>query len=360
MADKVQMINNNDITVLEAILHVIDNKNSDTPEYSDLLIDITDEKVKAFLKKHIIDSLKDDKILKAKFNLSTTNVVFESFKKVMQEPSSSVEQSKILTAHLFKFMVKRNISGGCLIISKYKDENDNIFLAILKMDYNDITLHERKTIDGKILNALITRDNALPSMKQKLQKCAFIKEYNIENSYDILILDKQPNKTDEDVALFFYKYFLDCTLCNDIKTNTANFFKKSCSFITEVYSDDPIKAKDKLAILYNTLKSSEVFNAVTFAELTFNDSEEIKNKYIQDVFVKNDLVFETQIDKEYVKNKLKRIQLNVVEGIEINVDSHILDDENVFKLDESEEKLGTYNISIKNVHLEEKWIKRKR
>jgi hypothetical protein len=360
MAERVQMINFTEIIVLEAILHVIDNKNSETPEYSDLPIDVKDEKVYIFLKKHIIDSLKDDKTLKAKFNINTGNVVLDSYNKIIGEPESFVEQSKIITEHLFKFMVKRNISGGCVIISKYMDEKQNVFLAILKMDYNDAIIHEKKKIDGKTLNALIPRTNGLPPINRKLQKCAFIKNYSEENAYDLLVLDKQPNKTDEDVALFFYKYFLDCYFCNDIKTNTASFFRRTSNFIVDTYNDDPIKAKEKLSMLYSTFKSNDIFNVNAFAEIAFGNNGELKEKYIQEVVIKNDMVLETPIDKDFVEKKLKKVQLVASEGIEISVDSDVFDDDDVFDMVKSEENPGTYNISIKNVHLIGKWLKRKR
>lgn len=360
MSDRIQIMNVNDISILEAILHIVDNKNSGEPEYSDLTIDISDEKVNIFIKRHIMESLKDDKILKAKFNNIESNIVLQCYKKMMDEPTSFVEQSKIITNFLFKFMLNRNISSGCLILAKYKDERGNIFLGILKMDNNDIYIHERKKVGDKILNALVQRGNGLPSIKQKLQKCAFIKAYDPEDSYNLLLLDKQPNKTDEEVAVFFYRYFLDCTLCDNIKTNTVEFFKKTTKFITENYNSEPLKAKEKLAIFHSSLKSNDVFNAKTFAEFAFGDDEEIKIKYIQEVVIKNDMVFETQIDKTYVENKLRKIQLIAIEGIEINIDTHLFEDENVFGVTESGEKPGTYNITIKNVHLEGRGIKIKR
>lgn len=360
MPDKIQIMNVEDISIIEAILHIVDNKNSEAPDYSDLTLDISDKSTNLFLKHHIIDSLQDDKILKAKFNVKTTNIILGCFNTILSEPNNFVDQSKLITEHLFKFMVKRNISGGCLIVTKYKDEKENIFLAILKMDNNNIYTHERKTVGNKNLNALIQRENGLPPIKQKLQKCAFIKQYDSANIYDLLILDKQPNKTDEDVALFFYRYFLDCTLCADIKLNTIEFFKKSSKFITWAYNDEPLKAKEKLSILYSTLKSNDVFNAKTFAELAFGDDEKIKQKYIEEVVIKNDLVFETTIDKQYVENKLKKVRVVAIEGIEINLDTHLFEDENVFGISESDEKPGTYNILIKNVHLEGSSIKRKR
>lgn len=360
MPDRVQMSNFTDITILDAILHIIDNKNNENPEYSNLALNIEEQKVNFYLKKHIIDALRDDKIAKAKFNVEPENFVLERVKESLNNLDSFVEESKRITLHLFQFMVRRNISAGSLILCRYRDSSNNICYAILKMDYNDYFVFERTEVDGVQVINLVPRSNGLPQTKQKLQKCAFIKAYDPQNEYDLLILDRQPNQTDEEIAVFFYKSFLNCTLCNDIRRNTSEFFNKSRVFITEAYNDDPVKAMEKLKILYSSLRSSDTFNANSFAEFAFGDDEEKKNRYIEEVVIKNDLVFESAIDKAYIEKQLDKITLKAVEGIEINMESHLLEENNTFKIDESTEVPGTYNITIRNIHLEGKNFKKKR
>ncbi len=113
-------------------------------------------------------------------------------------------------------------------------------------------------------------------------------------------------------------------------------------------------------MLYSTFKSNDIFNVNAFAEIAFGNNGELKEKYIQEVVIKNDMVLETPIDKDFVEKKLKKVQLVASEGIEISVDSDVFDDDDVFDMVKSEENPGTYNISIKNVHLIGKWLKRKR
>lgn len=360
MTDRVQLVNFTDITILDAILHIIDNKNNDKSELSDICLDIEDQKVGFFLKKHVMDSLRDDKITKAKFNTAQRNIVLESCKTIFTDRNSFISESKEITKHLFSFMVSRNISEGSLIVCRYKDNSDNICIALLKLDYNDYYIFERKVRDGKAFNDLISKPNGLPSIKQKLQKCAFIKEYDTDNEYDLLILDRQPNSTDEDIAKFFYKSFLDSTLCDNIRINTAAFFNKSQKYIIDTYSDEPVIAMQKLSILYSCLKSNNVFNANNFAELVFGEDEEKKNNYLQEVIIKNDLVIESPIDKGYVEKRLKKVQLVAAEGIEISIESHLLDNEEKFMFEESEEIPGTYNVTFKNIHIDAKGIRKKR
>jgi hypothetical protein len=364
MTEKVQMTNVTDVFIEKAILHVIDNSKEGQLELSDLPFDITPEKVNNFLKKHFIDSLRDDKIRKAKFNFNPENIVKNSCMTIINDNSINddifVEQSQVIAQYLYKFMIKGNISPGCLIVCKYKDNNGNPCISLMKMDYNDYYVYSKTKVGNKYRNDLIPRTNALPSIKQKLQKCAFVKEYNRDNTYDLIVLDKQPNKQEEEVALFFYSYFLDCTFCNDITSNTKAFFQKTYSFIREEYGQDPLIAKEKIGLLYNTMKSSDVFNANSFAELAFAESQSIKEKYLEEVIRKNDLEYESQIDKNYVENKLKRINITSTEGIEISLDSTVMDDKNTFQIEESTEMPGAYNIYIRNIHVNGKDFKLRR
>jgi hypothetical protein len=361
--DAIQMTVVSEIKINQAILHVVDNTKDGKLELSDLPLDITPEKVNHFLRKHILDSLKDDKIKKAKFNLTPTNVVKNSCTAIIEDTKLEevfVENSRLLAQNLYKYMTRGSISPGCLIICKYFDEKNNPCVSIMKMDYNEYYVHSSSKVGNKVRNNLIPQTNGLPSIKQKLQKCAFIKEYKAENSYDLIVLDKQQqqaNKQEEEVAQFFYKYFLDCAFCKDIRSNTKNFITKSCAFIKEMYSDDPVKAKEKINLLQQTMRSAETFNANTFAEIAFSESEDIKEKYLEEVIKKNDLVYESQIDKDYVEKKFTKIVFSSDEGIEISLDSAIMEDKNTFLMEESKEVQGTYNIFIKNIHVTGKDIK---
>ncbi|WP_165000289.1 nucleoid-associated protein [Anaerophilus nitritogenes] len=352
MVEEIKMKNFGDIYIKSAILHIIDNKQDDKPELSDLELDLSSEKSYDFLKSHIKESLLDSKNLKAKFNDPSENSVLKCYNNIVNDEKNFVDASKKITERLFKFMGKK-ASNGCLIVCSYKDEKSNEFLAILKMDYNNYYIFERITTnEGKMYNKLITKSDGLPSIKEKLQKCAFIKMYNDNNEYDLLVLDKQRKRYHEDdVSQFFYKFFLNCNFNDNIRKNTKNLLKYTKKFIEKTYGSDPVLAKEKISILYDTFNSSKTFNAKNFSQLVFEE-EEIKEKFIEEVIMKNDLEIETEIDNGYTKNKTNQISYKATEGLEIKVPAKLVKDKKVFEIKKSQDNPGTYNISIKNIHLD--------
>jgi hypothetical protein len=122
-----------------------------------------------------------------------------------------------------------NISSGDLVTCLYEAENypAQKFLSIIKIDPSEIFLHETKLDEhGQPYVDLQLQPDALPTTKEKLQKCAFIRPMNPRpDDYDMLLLDRQTGAIQGlQVARFFIHDFLDAELAHDTQTRTRKLY----------------------------------------------------------------------------------------------------------------------------------------
>ena len=200
----------NSIILHKVIIHVLD-KSMDKPLLADYEQEITEE-IHELLEKHIVRSLKDDDNRIAKF-ISGPNTVRDHCDSMLYYPENFIDSSKKIADHLFNAMKRHGNTSSCdLVICIYSVENVK-YIALLKMDYRKSYAHNVEVIDTMFKISIKTNDIGLPQKGQKLQKCAFIKLYEANEDYDLIILDKQHSSDEEDeVANFFGKEFLNSNI----------------------------------------------------------------------------------------------------------------------------------------------------
>lgn len=100
-------------------------------------------------------------------------------------------------------------------------------IAILKMDYVKNFTHEIEFVDDKIGIGIVPQAAGLPGSGQKIQKAAFIKPIKEEDTYNLMVLDKQKKSKEEDEygANYFINSFLGCTIVANERDMTKTFLK---------------------------------------------------------------------------------------------------------------------------------------
>lgn len=335
----------NSVAIHRVIVHVLD-KNLEEPLLTDFEQKINEE-IHDLLEKHIVRSLKDDENRIAKF-ISGPNIVRDCCDAMLYHSDLFIEESKKIARHLFHSMKRHgNTSSGDLVICIYSAD-DQKAVALLKMDYRKSYVHDIEHVDDKFKVSIVPQEIALPGLGQRLQKCAFIKPYESNNEYDLVLLDKQQrSEQGQEVAHFFADDFLNCNILIDSKDQTKNFRDITEKWVRSQLRQDVEQATKARNVLSESLKNQEEINVRSFAEEAFEDNKDVMNNYINHLNNEGFQVTGFEINKEWVDKKLKRKTIKTDTGFEIKNDYEYFDDRQRFQIKRNGD--GTIDIIIKNV-----------
>jgi len=342
---EIKMREINSIILHKVIVHVLD-KNMDQPLFADYEQEITEE-IHELLEKHIIRSLKDDDNRTAKF-ISGPNVVRDNCDAMLYGESSFIESSKKIAQHLFNAMKSHgNVSPCDLVVCIYSVDNIK-YVALLKMDYRKSHIHDVEYVGDKFKVSIIPQEIGLPGAGQRLQKCAFIKLYEANEQYDLIILDKQQT-TDQDheVANFFVKEFLNSNMLVDSKDKTKMFKNMTEKWVRNQLRQDIEQAEKVREVLADNLKHEEEINIRNFVEEAMNGNEEIQNDYIDYINNNGFQITSFEVNKPWVEKKLKKKSIKTDTGFEIKNDRDCFDDNLKFHVKKNGD--GTVDLVIKNI-----------
>ena len=335
----------NDISINEAIIHILDSNGEEAVlnEYSLEL----DEDIYKFLFKHIEKCLKDDELKYGKFN-PERNIVKEVVQDYLNGTDSDlIKLSKELARQLFIIMKSNlNIPAGDLIVASIITEQGPM-IAVLKMDYIKNFTHEIQFVDQKIGIGIVPQVAGLPGSGQKIQKAAFIKPIKDGEEYNLMILDKQKSSK-EDVygANYFINTFLGATLVTNERDMTKTFVKATENWTRENINDDAEKAEKIRTAIKTKLKEEDVINIDEFSRELFNEQPQVKAEF-SNYIKQQGLNDEVAVDKTWVEKKLKRVRLNIDKQIDLYINEETYHDANKFEIQRNGD--GSINLIVKNV-----------
>ena len=336
----------NDINVNEGVIHILDSNGCEAilNEYK---LDLQEDTYK-FIFKHIEKCLKDEELKYAKFN-SERNIVKEIVQDFLNGIDDNLlELSKELARQLFT-IIKSNASIPlCDLIVASIVTDQGPMIAILKMDYVKNFTHQVDFVENKIGIEIVPQAAGLPGSGQKIQKAAFIKPVREDDSYNLMILDKQKKSKEEDEygANYFVKSFLGCTLIVNERDMTKNFLKATETWTRKNYSDYAVKAEEIRTTVKSKLKEEEIVNIKELSEELFKETPEVRADFSNFVKV-NALSEEIQVDKTWVEKKLKRVRLKIDKEIDMYINEETYHDSNKFEIQRNGD--GSINILVKHI-----------
>ena len=335
----------NDINVNEGVIHILDS-NGCEPILNEYKLDLQEETYK-FIYKHIEKCLKDEDLKYAKFN-SERNVV----KEIVQDFLNGIDDdlialSKELARQLF-VIIKSNASiPSCDLIIASIITDQGPMIAILKMDYVKNFTHQVDFIENKMGINIIPQESGLPGSGQRIQKAAFIKPVRENDSYNLMILNKQKmSKEEEYGANYFINSFLGCTLIVNERDMTKSFLKATETWTRKNYSDDAAKAEEIRTTVKSKLREDDIVNINELSEELFKENVGAWENFSN--FVKDHVLGEEiQVDKTWVEKKLKRVRLKIDNNIDIYINEETYQDNNKFEIQRNGD--GSINILVKHI-----------
>lgn len=334
------------VIVRKAIIHVLD-KNADAPIFTDYEQEIMED-VHEFLEKHILKALEDEDNRKAKFRAGTT-VVKDACQSIFEDEEQFVEASKVIANQLFKAMKQNNqVSSADLVVCLYEAQEHN-YIGILKMDYKKSFIHNVEFLDDKLKISIMPQAIGLPNMGQRLQKCAFIKEIDDTEDFDLILLDKQTFKGEDEgeVAQFFSSQFLNCEIIVDSRDKTKLFRQITEKWTRKNLKDDIQKAQEVREEVAASLKNEIEIDVEKFAIDVLGKDVDLQQNFIQQLSQEGLTHPQFDIDKNWVEKRMKRRILKTDTGIEIKAGFEDFDDKAKFEMLPQGD--GTVDIIIKNV-----------
>ncbi|WP_238884478.1 nucleoid-associated protein [Clostridium sp. YIM B02551] len=336
----------NDINILDAVIHVLDN-NSDEPILNEYKLDLGDEVYK-FLYRHLEKSFKDEELKYAIFNIER-NIVKELSQEYLNGVNTDlVEVSKEIARQLFSIMKDNGNIPSCDLIVTTLSTDQGPLLALLKLDYVNTFTHKIDFIEDKIGINLIRQFGGLPQTSARISKAAFIKPIRENQDFNLMVIDKQrKNRTEEEYGVnYFINNFLGCTLIKNERDMTKTFMNKSETWIRNNVVQDADRAEQIRNVIKNKLKEEESINIPELSEKIFKEEPEAKKSF-DDYITSQGLGEEIQVDKQYVEKKLKRTRLKIDKDIDLYIDEESYNDKSKFEIVRNGD--GSINLVIKHV-----------
>lgn len=184
------------------------------------------EGLNLYLTEHIIAVSRLGSLVPAKF-YDEPGEVGLACRAILSGNGKFVPESVRIAERLFTVMgSNRSLSPGLFLVVQAKNnENNQRFVALLKMEAQPVFKEERKTgPDGEAYIELGVDPAALPAPGRHLQKCALIKAEHSPAQPEILLIDKQAR--DAAIAGFFHEHFLQAEYCRDSHFRTKKFVKE--------------------------------------------------------------------------------------------------------------------------------------
>lgn len=329
-----------DISILEAVLHVLDN-NSEEPVLNDFYLDLNEETYK-FIYSHIERVLKDENLKYALFKNRDSEIKVLS-QEYLNGQVDLLSSSNSIAQCLFDIMKNLTKIPSCdLFVVSFSTEYGPM-IGILKVDYIKQYTHTIDFKDNEVGINVTPLKTILPSNK-KIQKAAFIKPVRNGNEYDLLVLDKGTIKANEEYAAdYFIEKFLDCNLIENDRDKTRDFLNAVETWTRSNFNEDAARAEKVRSTVKEKLKENDEINIYDLAnEILPYQTRKNFIAYMQGY----DLEI-VPVDKEYLEKKLSKIKIKVSSDIDLNITEEAYNDINKFEIKDNGD--GSIHMIIKNI-----------
>lgn len=334
----------NDLTINDAVIHILDN-NSEEAILNEYKLELNDE-IYTFFSKHVQKCLNDEELKYAVFS-EERNIVKDLSQEFLYGESDFLETSKELAKQMFLLMRSKGNVPSCDLVVLSVSTEYGPMLGILKMDYIKNYVHTVDFIEDKIGINIVPQYSGLPGSGQKIQKCTFIKPMKEDNTFDLMVIDKQ-NKKDKDEygSNYFINNFLGCRIVNNERDMTKKFIQAAEKWTRTNLKENAEAQETVRSTLKKKLREEESIDIKDVADEIFQQEEASKQSFIE--FVKEEGGVETvDVDKQWIEKKLKRIRLKVDKDIDLYINEGAYNDNSRFEIIRNGD--GTINMTIKHI-----------
>lgn len=335
-----------DINIQQAVVHILDT-NATEPLLNEYVMELTEDVYK-FIYRHVEKCFKSDNLRFAIYN-EERNIIREICEDFFEGANTNiVDVSKEIARQFFAIM-NGNINIPCadlLVVSLITDRGP--FIGILKMDYVKNFTHQVDFVDNKLDISLIPHNAGLPGASQKIQKAAFIRPFNSENCYDLLVIDETSKKKDEDEygANYFVNHLLGCSIINSNRDYTKRFSNAVENWTRANVFENAEKAEKIRETVNRALKENDTIAIEEIATDIFDD-EIISKENFSEFIRASEVPEEFFVDKPFAEKKTSKKKIKIDKDIVLTISQDSYSDLSKFEIVKNGD--GTINMVIKNI-----------
>jgi hypothetical protein len=303
----------------DVIVHMLDPKGLGLTT-SQRTLPLTDE-LDAYFSAHVRNSLEDPSAKAATFTEIDDQAVSGVCAALLKGEADLVAGSQTLAERLYAIMSgDRRISAGDLVVCFYGAAHypRTRYLALLKIDPSQVFRHTTMTDDqGRRYVGFEVEDEAMPTTRERLQKCAFIRPLDSRPDYDMLLLDRQAGMQ-RDVAKFFAEAFLGVDLAFDARRRTNLLYRSLVSARNQLYPDviSPEQQANLDQAIHGAM-ASERINVETWID-GLNLPSQVKAQ-IDEVVSKNLPDRKFELDRPAAQSLIKKRRFHGESGLKVEV-----------------------------------------
>lgn len=329
------------VHVNRAVAHVLDKRLED-PIMAIEEMELTED-LHEFFMKHILRGLRGEDSEKARF--VGDGALKQLVRRMFDDQEAFLQCSQEMATRLFAVMKPlEGVNGGDLAIVTFHS-GEARYLGILKLDYQKSYSHEIEYINEQFNVKLVAQDTGLPLTHQKLTACAYIKEDDTDDTYDMLLIERS---TGEEGPRYFLNRFLGADRVLD-KRDKTKLFKKTVEQWTRTnLKNDMETAEAVRGQLNEELLGSAYIDLDSFSGDLFAGAPDAREKFDKKMEAAGLADGEKiEVDRHWVTNKMKSRAIKTDTGFTLRAEHEFYDDPSRFEMRRNGD--GSVDYIIKNV-----------
>lgn len=321
-----------------AILHIFDFV-SDVCIFSQKQIDLKNDDIEVFIKKHLTSALSDPNCKEGSLNLSSN--FLSKLNKYNNGKYSFCSFSREIAENLYAQISISDKKEPMDFLFVDFTENDQYFLGLLFLEYKKAYTHQVVHDGAVVHNTLIQHQSILPSSPQKIGSFAIIQK---DSGY-VRFVDKRRYIEGQDVYIL-PELILQC----DSQKSSKEILKSVTRIVSKVAEDYGENSAIVLSKAKNYLcENAEISSTLSPSELCqeiFSDSEEMQDAFL--TLVQEEKIPEKiKLKKSFAVKTAKSHRIKTDTGIEIIFPAEYFENHEFIEFINNPN--GTISIQLKNI-----------
>lgn len=333
-----------EVETLDAIVHIVDQSIGGVIQSKECIQ--VDEILNGFIPEHVTKVLGDYENQKAVFDFTDEENPVRACVGRIIAGGDFVTETAFLAERLYKATEPvEGLEGFDVLFARIQAE-DQVMLAILKLDYQTTYIHEVDYSEEGVRVGIVSQQTALPTMRQRLSNCAIILPPG-EFDYDMLLLNRKGKDVEGNTIDYFMNRFFAASPYKDDTTKTIELKKTMEKWMRQTIKNDAVRAYENREVLHQALAESAVLNVDELVDQV-TDSNDEKSKLeekLELIGISPKDSFE--VDVKWREKKLKQKQIKTDTGFVLKAEKDFFDDKMRFEVITNGD--GTVTYVIKNV-----------
>ncbi|MBF6978734.1 nucleoid-associated protein [Aerococcaceae bacterium zg-BR22] len=323
------------LSIQQAILHILD-KNSGNLLLSDKLMDLEDGYVQDYINRLVV------KIQKSDIKFDDLSMSSKLYARVMDGQADFIELTRDIAQQIYAIIAPaENIPAADYLFFEGKDELEETFFGILRLDYQTSFTHYLEMEDG-VRNQIIQNHAILPAPTQKPSEAFLLNKSTMR--YELL---EKRYEIEGQKTFYFSEHIIGIESPATTPTHIKQI-RKTVNSVAKRFDEPSYEAMAMAQkVIYEQLDESNEIDAETVIERVFEHNEGAKTAAKEEIvekFVPEKIVV-TNVPKYEKKYSMQKFKL--ANGIELSIPIDLYDNKDIIEFINQPD--GSISVIIKNV-----------